>query len=77
MRKSDILAFVYIMMFAHICLCCAYDCTSSDCNLGVTTLVLLSVELSVNCLLECDVDSNVAVAGAVLHAIQVMSLMLT
>lgn len=28
-------------------------------------------------LLECDDDSNVAVAGAVLHAMQVMSLMLT
>lgn len=36
-----------------------------------------SVELSVNPLLECDDDSNVAVAGAVLHAMQVMSLMLT
>lgn len=38
----------------------------------------LSVELSVNPLLECDDDdSNVAVAGAVLRAVQVMSLMLT
>lgn len=53
------------------------DSTCTDCSLSVAALVRLSVELSVNPLLECDDDSNVAVAGAVLHAMQVMSLMLT
>lgn len=47
------------------------------CCLSVAALVLPSVELSENPLLECDDDSNVAVAGAVLHTMQVMSLMLT
>lgn len=64
-----------------MCLCaglrCASDCNRAGCSLGVAALVWLSVELSVNPLLECDDDSNVAVAGAVLHAMQVMSLMLT
>lgn len=58
---------------------CVSDCTHTDCSLSVTgsISVAVSVELSVNPLLECDDDSNVALAGAVLHAMQVMSLMLT
>lgn len=59
-----------------MCLHCASDCTCTDCDLSVAALAY-SVELSVNPLLECDDDSNVAVAGAVLHTMQVMSLMLT
>lgn len=53
------------------------------CVVHTTVLVVIvasvwsSVELSVKPLLECDDDSTVAVAGAVLHAMQVMSLMLT